>query len=85
MVGFEERMFQHFSDTGQGSLGARLIRITQDGSYNDYVKKFLNYSTPLPDMAESVLMDAFLTALEPSLQAEVTSRHPTTLEALREA
>ncbi|TYJ98185.1 retrotransposon protein [Cucumis melo var. makuwa] len=74
------RMFKFFRDTGQKSLGARLIRIQQDGSYNDYVKKFVNYSAPLPYMAESVLRDAFLTGLEPALQAEAVSRHPQTLE-----
>ncbi|XP_050941642.1 uncharacterized protein LOC127149781 [Cucumis melo] len=85
----KERMFEHFRDTGYRSLGARLIRIKQDGSYNDYVKKFVNYWTPLPDMAESVLMDAtdaFVTVLEPTLQAEVLSRYPQMLEAcMREA
>ncbi|KAA0067146.1 ty3-gypsy retrotransposon protein [Cucumis melo var. makuwa] len=74
------RMFEFFRDSGQKSLGARLIRIQQDGSYNDYVKKFVTYSAPLPYMAESVLVDAFVTGLEPSLQAEVISRHPQTLE-----
>ncbi|TYK26819.1 putative membrane-bound O-acyltransferase C24H6.01c isoform X5 [Cucumis melo var. makuwa] len=74
------RMFEFFRDTGQKSLGARLIWIQQDGSYNEYVKKFVNYSAPLPYMAESVLRDAFLTGLEPTLQAEVVSRHPQTLE-----
>ncbi|KAA0037230.1 retrotransposon protein [Cucumis melo var. makuwa] len=74
------RMFEFFRDTGQKSLGARLIRIQQEGSYNDYVKKFVNYSAPLPHMAESVLRDAFLTGLEPVLQAEVMSRYPRTLE-----
>ncbi|TYK15071.1 Ty3/gypsy retrotransposon protein [Cucumis melo var. makuwa] len=74
------RMFEFFRDTGQKSLGARLIRIQQEGSYSDYVKKFVNYSAPLPHMAESVLRDAFLTGLEPALQAEVMSRHPQTLE-----
>ncbi|KAA0063772.1 retrotransposon protein [Cucumis melo var. makuwa] len=70
----------------QKSLGARLIRIQQEGSYNDYVKKFVTYSAPLPYMAESVLVDAFVTGLEPSLQAEVISRHPQTLEeCMREA
>ena len=73
-------MFDFFNDTGQQSLGARLIRIKQEGSYSEYVKKFVTYSAPLPDMAESVLLDAFLTGLEPSLQAEVISRHPQTLE-----
>ena len=74
------RMFEFFRDSGQKSLGARLIRIEQDGTYNDYLKKFVNYSTPLPQMAESVLMDAFVTGLEPALQAEVISRYPQTLE-----
>lgn len=64
-------MFEFFRDSGQKSLGARLIRIEQDGSYNDYLKKFVNYSAPLPQMPESVLMDAFVTRLEPALQAEV--------------
>lgn len=56
---------------GEGSFGARLICIQQDGSYTNYVKKFSNYSGPLPEMTESVLMDAFVTGLEPTLQAEV--------------
>ena len=73
-------MFDFFNDTGQQSLGARVIRIKQKGSYSDYVKKFVTYSAPLPDMAESVLLDAFFTGLEPALQAEVISRHPQTLE-----
>lgn len=73
-------MFEFFRDTGQKSLGARLIRIQQDGSYNDYVKKFVNYSAPLPYMAESVLRDAFVIGLELTLQANVISRHPQTLE-----
>ncbi|KAA0051375.1 retrotransposon protein [Cucumis melo var. makuwa] len=47
--------------------GARLIRIQQDRSYNDYVKKFVNYSAPLLHMAESVLRNAFVTSLEPAL------------------
>ncbi|KAA0057684.1 retrotransposon protein [Cucumis melo var. makuwa] len=58
----------------------RLIHIQQDRTYNDYVKKFLNYSAPLPRMEESVLRDAFVTGLELALQAEVISRHPQTLE-----
>ncbi|KAL4021138.1 hypothetical protein IC575_019929 [Cucumis melo] len=82
----KSRMFEFFRDSGQKSLGARLIRIQQDGSYNEYVKKFVTYSAPLPYMAESVLVDAFVTRLEPSLQAEVISRHPQTLEeCMREA
>ncbi|KAA0049934.1 retrotransposon protein [Cucumis melo var. makuwa] len=32
-------------------------------------------------MAESIPMDAFATGLEPSLQAEVVSRYPHTLDA----
>ncbi|KAA0041915.1 uncharacterized protein E5676_scaffold306G001100 [Cucumis melo var. makuwa] len=36
-------------------------------------------------MAESVLRDAFLTGLEPALQAEVVSRHPQTLEECMKA
>lgn len=39
-----------------------------------------NSLNPLPDMAENVLQDAFFTGLKPSLQAEVISRHPQTLE-----
>ena len=73
-------MFDFFKDSGQTSLVTRLIRIQQDGSYSDYVKKFVTYSTPLPHMVESVLRDAFLTGLEPNLQAEVVSRYPQTLE-----
>ncbi|TYJ97218.1 putative RNA polymerase II transcription factor B subunit 1-1 isoform X2 [Cucumis melo var. makuwa] len=76
----KNRMFEFFRDSGQKSLGVRLIRIQQDGSYNDYVKKFMNYSAPLPHMVESVLRDAFLMGLKPALQAKVISRHPQTLE-----
>ena len=76
----KERMFGFFQDSGQKNLGARLIRIQQEGTYHEYVKKFVNYSAPLPYMAESVLRDAFVTGLEPALQAEVISRHPLTLE-----
>ena len=54
------RLFDFFKDIGQKSLVARLTRNQQDGSYNDYVKKFVNYLAPLPHMAESVLRDAFL-------------------------
>lgn len=74
------RMFELFCDFGQKSLGARLIRIEQDGPYNDYIKKFVNYSAPLPHMAESVLRNAFVMGLEPTLQVEVISRYPQTLE-----
>ncbi|TYK05651.1 Retrotransposable element Tf2 [Cucumis melo var. makuwa] len=82
----KRRMFEHFKSPGEGSLGARLIRIKQDGCYSDYLKKFLEYSAPLPEMAESVLIDAFVTGLETNLQAEVKSRHPVTLEeCMREA
>lgn len=77
----EGRMFEFFHDIGQRSLGARLIHIQQESSSSDYVKKFVNYSAPLPNMAESVLMDAFVTGLEPALQAEAVSRRPQTLEA----
>ena len=59
---------------------ARLIRIQQDGSYSDYVKKFVTYSAHLPHMEESVLHDAFLSGLEPNLQAKVVNRYPQTLE-----
>ena len=76
----KERMFEFFRDSGQKSLGTSLIQMEQDGSYNDYVKKFVQYSAPLPHMAESVLLDAFVTGLEPTLQAEVISRHPQSLE-----
>ena len=63
-----------------------MIRIEQDGSYNDYVKKFIQYSVPLPHMAESVLLDALVMGLEPALQAEVISRHHQILEeSMKEA
>ncbi|KAA0041348.1 retrotransposon protein [Cucumis melo var. makuwa] len=82
----KRRMFKHFKAPEEGSLGARHIRIKQDGLYADYLKKFLEYSAPLPEMAESVLIDAFITGLETNLQAEVKGRHPVTLEAcMREA
>ncbi|TYK04991.1 retrotransposon protein [Cucumis melo var. makuwa] len=54
-----------------GSLGARLIRTMQDGTYAEYLKKFFNYSAPLLEMAESVLMDALLTGLARELKAKV--------------
>lgn len=82
----KQKMFDHFQPTGKGSLGARLIHIQQDGSYGDYLKKVLKYSAPLPDMAESILMDAFVTGLSLELRAEVVSRHPKNLdECMREA
>lgn len=76
-------MLEHFRETGEGSLGARRICSKQEGSYNDYVKKFLNYSAPLLEKAKSVLMDAFLIGLEPTQQVEVVSRHPKTWEECR--
>lgn len=80
------RMFKQFKAPGEGSLGICLIRIKQDGSYTDYMKNFLNYSAPLPEMTESILIDAFVTSLEPTLQTELKSRHPITLEdCMREA
>ncbi|KAA0033719.1 Transposon Tf2-6 polyprotein [Cucumis melo var. makuwa] len=58
----------------------------KDDGYDDYLKKFLEYSAPLPEIAESVLIDAFITGLETNLQAEVKSHHPMTLEeCMREA
>ncbi|TYK26802.1 retrotransposon protein [Cucumis melo var. makuwa] len=82
----KRRMFKHFKAPEEGSLEARHIRIKQDGLYADYLKKFLEYSAPLPEMAESVLIDAFIIGLETNLQAEVKGRHPVTLEAcMREA
>ncbi|XP_038898276.1 uncharacterized protein LOC120085983 isoform X2 [Benincasa hispida] len=73
-------MFKYYRPIGEGSLGARLLRIRQEGTYAEYVKKFVTYSTPLPDLAEEVLRDAFVNGLEPTLRAEVISRKPTTLE-----
>ncbi|TYK23289.1 retrotransposon protein [Cucumis melo var. makuwa] len=82
----KRRMFKHFKAPDEGSLGAPLIRIKQDGLYADYLKKFLEYSVPLPKMAKSIFIDAFITGLETNLQAEVKSRHPVTLEDyMREA
>lgn len=79
-------MFEHFKAPSKGSLGARLIQIKQDGCSTNSVKKFLSYFAPLPEMAESVLIDAFATGLEPTPQAEVKSCHRVTLEdCMREA
>lgn len=77
----KRRMFDHLRPTSKGSFGARLIRIKQEGTYVDYVKKNFNYSAPLLDMAESVLKDAFMNGLEPLIQTEVISRHPIGLKA----
>ncbi|KAA0038265.1 retrotransposon protein [Cucumis melo var. makuwa] len=44
--------------------------LARQNIYKNYVKIFLNNSIPLPEMAESVLIDAFVTSLEPTLQAE---------------
>lgn len=57
----KNQMSEHFQHIEEGSLGARLKRIKQDGIYAEYLKKFLSYSTPLAEMEESVLMDAFMT------------------------
>lgn len=35
----KRRMFDHLRPTSKGSFGARLIRIKQEGTYVDYVKK----------------------------------------------
>lgn len=77
----KSQMFDHLRPTSKGSFGVRLIRIKQEGNYVDYVKKFVNYSAPLLDMAESVLKDAFMNGLEPLVQTEVISRHPIGLKA----
>lgn len=50
----KNRIFDHFQPTREGSLGVQLIQIKQEGSYADYLKKFLKYSAPLPEMAECV-------------------------------
>lgn len=73
----KNRMFEHFQPNKEGSLGVRLIRIKQDGTYAEYLNKFLIYSATLPKMAKSVLMDAFVIGLKP-FQAKVASRHPKT-------
>lgn len=36
-VDLKQRMFDHFQPTREGSLGARLIRIHQEGSHGDYL------------------------------------------------
>ncbi|XP_038906781.1 uncharacterized protein LOC120092698 [Benincasa hispida] len=78
-------MFE-YRQTGEGSLGARLLRIRQEGSYSNYVKKFVAYSAHLLDLTEDVLKDTFINGLEPTLRVEVISRKPTTLEeCMREA
>ena len=48
--------------------------------FTNYLKKFMNYSVLLPEMAKSVLMDVFVIGLEPELKAEVMSHPPTSLE-----
>lgn len=56
--------------------------IMRDGSYNDYVNKFVNYLARIPNMVESVLMDAFMTRLELALQLEVVSIYPQNVGSL---
>lgn len=75
-------MFELFFDTRKRSLVARFISIKQDGSYNDYVNKFVNYFAHIPNMAESVFMDAFMTRLELELQVEVVSIYPQNVGSL---
>lgn len=76
----KRRMFEQFQLTMEGSLGVRLLRIKQDGSYADYVKKFVAYAVLLPKLAESVLIDAFMNGLKVEIRAEVASRHPVGLK-----
>lgn len=57
-----------------------LTTIKQKGSYTEYHQKFEVYSTPLPNMKESVLVMVFLNGLRPSLKAEVMSRRPLGLD-----
>lgn len=52
----------------------------QDGTYAEYLKKFFNYSAPLLEMAESILMDALLTGLARELKAKVVSCYPRNLD-----
>lgn len=59
---------------------SRLLRIQQEGTYEDYLKKFEIYSAPLPNTAEDVLEQAFLNGLSPEIRAEVKSRHPVGLD-----
>lgn len=61
-------------------MEAWLIHIKQDDPYNDYMKKILNYLALLSKMAESILIDLFVTGLELTMQAKVVSRHPKMLK-----
>lgn len=59
---------------------SRLLRIQQEGTYEDYLKKFEIYSAPLPNTAEDVLEQVFLNGLSPEIRVEVKSRHPVGLD-----
>lgn len=62
------------------------MSIKQEGTYEDYLKKFVTYLGPLPNMAKDVLKDAFVNGLWSKLCAEVLNRHPMGLdECMKEA
>lgn len=76
----KKKLFDFYRSTQVVSLCARFLSIKQEGTVTEYVRLFMSYSAPLPDLAEDVLENTFLLGLQPDIRAEVVSRTPIGLE-----
>ena len=63
-------MYNRFRCREHGTSCARFLAIKQEQSVNEYLQRFEELSTPLPEMAEDVLVGTFTNGLDPIIRTE---------------
>ncbi|KAJ9562283.1 hypothetical protein OSB04_007443 [Centaurea solstitialis] len=77
-------ILRQFRSTVTGTLCEQFLAVKQEGSVEEFQRKFVELAAPLEGIPEEVFMSQFINGLEGLIKAEVRMLNPATLEEAME-
>ncbi|KAJ9544173.1 hypothetical protein OSB04_023880 [Centaurea solstitialis] len=77
-------ILRQFRSAAAGTLCEQFLAVKQEGSVEDFIRKFVELASPLEGIPEEVFLSQFVNGLEGMIRAELRLLSPTTLEEAME-
>ncbi|KAJ9552222.1 hypothetical protein OSB04_016267 [Centaurea solstitialis] len=77
-------ILRQFRSLATGALCEQFLAVKQDGSVEDFIRRFVDLVSPLEGIPEEVFLSQFINGLWGTIRAEVRLHNPVTLEEAME-
>ncbi|KAI3714972.1 hypothetical protein L6452_21935 [Arctium lappa] len=77
-------LFRQFRSLATGSLCEQFLAVKQEGSIDDYRRKFVELAAPLDGIPEEIFLGQYINGLENTIKAELRLLNPLTLSEAME-